>query len=132
RRSRRSPGTEMLRKDEVDLAPVFLRGGALARPCRRVVELIRHLRRPVAAEVAIEQVALDRLTEARRTARAVHFPARRKHRRAARRHVRTWRLLRWAPLLQRHHVRLRVAGYGRRFGETFGPRARHARLNGPR
>ena len=34
-------------------------------PVRRVVELIGHLRRPVAADVAVEQVALDRLTQSR-------------------------------------------------------------------
>ena len=76
-----------------------LRGGALARPRRRVVELVRDLRGPVAAEVAVEEIALDRLAESRRAARAIDFPARRENRRAAERDVRPGRLLR-RPLLR--------------------------------
>src|SRR5215207_5177788 len=50
-----------LRKHEIDLAPVLLRRRALGGPVGRVVQLIGYLRRPVAADVAIEQVALHRL-----------------------------------------------------------------------
>src|SRR5664279_2037569 len=54
-----------LREDEIDFAPVLLGGRALGGPVGRVIQLIRHLRRPIAADVAVEQVALDRLTEPR-------------------------------------------------------------------
>src|SRR5688500_3918216 len=66
-----------LSKDEVDLPPVLLRGRARPRPVRLMIQLIRHLRRPVAADVAIEEIAFDRLTESRRAAGAIGFPARR-------------------------------------------------------
>src|SRR5258707_645019 len=80
-----------LRKDEIDLAPVLLGGGALGRPVGRVIQLIRHLRRPVAADVAVEQIALDRLTESGGAAGAVRFPSRREDQRAAHRKMRQLR-----------------------------------------
>src|SRR6185312_2312028 len=47
------------RKHEVDLPPVLLSRRAPARPVRRVIQHVRHLRRPEAADVAVEDVALD-------------------------------------------------------------------------
>ena len=70
----------LLWKYQVDFAPVFLRGGAAARPAGRVIELVGHLRRPVAADVAVEEIAFDRLAQSRRAARAIHFPSGREHR----------------------------------------------------
>src|SRR3954468_18024329 len=63
-----------LREYQIDLPPVFLRGCALRRPVRRVIELIRHLRRPVAADVAVEQVAFDRLAQTGGATGAIGFP----------------------------------------------------------
>src|ERR1700730_7547745 len=77
-----------LGENEIDLAPVLLSGRALGGPVGRVVQLIRHLRRPVAADVAVEQIAFDRLTEPRRAARPIRFPARREDQRAADREMR--------------------------------------------
>ena len=65
----------LVREDQIDLPPVLLRGGALRRPVRRVIQLIGHLRRPEAAHVAVEQIALDRLTQSGRAAVAIRFPA---------------------------------------------------------
>src|SRR5580765_1699315 len=53
-----------LRENEIDFPPVLLGGGAFGRPVGSVVQLIRHLGRPVAADVAVEEVALDRLAQA--------------------------------------------------------------------
>ena len=64
-----------LRKDQIDLAPVLLGGRALGGPVGRVIQLIRHLGRPVAADVAVEQIALDRLAQARRPARRDPLPS---------------------------------------------------------
>jgi hypothetical protein len=38
-----------------------------------VIELVGHLRRPVAADVAVEQIAFDRLAQSRGAAGAVRF-----------------------------------------------------------
>src|SRR5262245_37995625 len=43
------------RENEIDLAPILLRGRALRGPVRRVIQLVRHLCRPVAADVAVEK-----------------------------------------------------------------------------
>src|SRR4051812_45218663 len=83
--------TASLREDEIDLAPVLLRRGALAGPVRRVIELVGHLRRPVAADVTVEQIAFDRLAQPGGAAGAIRFPARREHQRAADRKVRQLR-----------------------------------------
>src|SRR5580765_6339208 len=80
-----------LRKDEIDLAPVLLGGRALGGPVGRVIQLIRHLRRPVAADVAVEQISLDRLTETSGAAGPVRFPAGREDQRAPDREVRQLR-----------------------------------------
>jgi len=58
-----------------------------------VIQLIRNLCRPEAPEVAIEQVALDRLTEACGPTGAVGFPPWREHQRATKRNVRLRLLL---------------------------------------
>src|SRR2546422_10670220 len=92
---------QALREDEVDLAPVLLGGRALRGPVRRVIQLVGHLRRPVAADVAVEEIPLDRLTESRGAARAVRFPAWRKHQRAPDRKMRR---LRQAGPLQRDDI----------------------------
>src|SRR5215831_12314858 len=80
------------RKDEIELAPVLLRRRALRGPVGRVIELVGHLRRPEAADVAVEDVALDRLAEAGGAAVRVGFPPRGEHERATewemRRHLR--------------------------------------------
>src|SRR3954447_24900259 len=68
-------GPSCSREDEIDFAPVLLRRGALAGPVRRVIELVGHLRRPVAADVTIEQIAFDRLAQARRAAGAIRLPS---------------------------------------------------------
>src|SRR6187549_4016302 len=94
----------LLWKYQVDFAPVFLRGCAAARPAGRVIELIRHLRRPVTADVTIEEIALDRLTQSSRASRAIDFPSGREDGRAPERDVRR-RLLRRLPALQRDDVR---------------------------
>ncbi len=95
RQSATTNGTErvsslsgVLRKNEVDLAPVLLSRGALLRPVRRVVQLIGHLRWPEAPEMAVEEIALDRLAQPGGAAGAIDFPARREDRRAAERDVR--------------------------------------------
>src|SRR5688500_7438366 len=79
-------------ENQVDLAPVFLRGRAGAGPVGRVIELVRHVCRPEAAEVTVEQVSLDGLTQARGAAAAVRLPAWREEERAAERDVRPRRL----------------------------------------
>jgi hypothetical protein len=52
-----------------------------------MVQLIRHVRRPEASEMAVEDVALDRLTEAGRPAGRIGFPAWRKRQRTSQRKV---------------------------------------------
>src|ERR1044072_4994989 len=64
-------------KHEIDLAPVLLRRRALGGPVGCMVQLIGSLRRPVAADVAIEQVALHRLAQAGGAAGAGRLPSRR-------------------------------------------------------
>src|SRR6185369_1298046 len=59
-----------------------------------------------AADVAVEDVALDRLTQPRSAPRLIRFPPRREHERAADREVRLRRLLR-RPLLEGDDVLLR-------------------------
>src|SRR5438034_4906576 len=95
---------------EVELAPVLLGRGTLAGPVRRVIELVRHLGRPVAADMAIEQIPFDRLAQSGGPAGAVRFPTGRKHERAADREVRSCAAggLLWRPL-QGHDVALRGA-----------------------
>src|SRR3954451_7942643 len=73
------------REHEVKLPPVLLRRCALRRPVGRVIQLVGHLRRPEAADVAVEDVALDRLAEAGGAAVRVGLPARGKDQRAAKR-----------------------------------------------
>jgi len=90
-------------KNQVDLAPVLLRGGALGGPVWRVVELIGNLCRPETAGVAIEKIALHRLAQSGCSAVAIRFPSGRKHKRAAQGDVRSrGRLLRRS--LQSHYV----------------------------
>src|SRR5581483_12336518 len=86
----------------IELAPVLLCRRALGRPVRRVIELIGNLRRPVAAHMAVEDVAFDRRAEACRAAGLVGFPAWREHEGTAQREMRL-RLLRCA-LLERDDV----------------------------
>src|SRR5262245_29022978 len=81
-------GHSSLREDQIDLAPILLRGRALRGPVGRVIELVRDLRRPVAADVAVEQVAFDRLAQPSGPARLICLPTRREHERAADREVR--------------------------------------------
>src|SRR4051794_12056991 len=50
-----------LRKYDIDFAPIISGGGALVCPIHCVIQVIRHLGRPAAAEVAIEEVALNGL-----------------------------------------------------------------------
>src|SRR5262249_15331045 len=90
---------------EIDFSPIFLGGRAFSRPVGRVVVEIGHVRRPEAREVAVEQVALHRLTESGRSTARVRLPARREHERAAKRDVWT-RRRRERPALERHHVLL--------------------------
>src|ERR1700680_3721258 len=101
-----------LREDEVELAPVLLSGCALARPVGCVIELVGDLRRPVAADVAVEQIALDGLAQTGGPAGALRFPPGREHERAADGKVRQQR--RPGPL-QRDDVRLGRALDARRF-----------------
>src|ERR1043165_416448 len=49
-----------LRENQIDLAPVLLGRSALRGPVGRVIELVGHLRRPVAADVTVEQIAQRR------------------------------------------------------------------------
>src|SRR5689334_21245670 len=56
------------RKDEIEFAPVLLRRRALGRPVGRVIQLVGHLRGPEAPDVAVEDVALDRLAQSGRAA----------------------------------------------------------------
>src|SRR5277367_3341828 len=91
-------------KYQIDLAPVFLRGGALRGPVRRMIQLIRHLRRPEAAFMAIENIALHRLAKTRGASVVIRLPTRRKDESATERDVRS-RLRRRT--LQRDYVILR-------------------------
>ena len=58
-----------------------------------MIELVGHLRRPEAPEVAVEDVALDRLTETGGAAGRVGFPSGIERERAAERKVRLLRHL---------------------------------------
>src|SRR5262252_10650947 len=53
-----------------------------------MIQLIRHVRRPEASKMAVEDVALDRLTEAGRPAGRIGFPAGRERQRTAKRKMR--------------------------------------------
>src|SRR6266404_5549346 len=65
-----------LRKDQVDLAPVFLCGGAFAGPVRRVIQLVGDLRRPEASVVTVEEIALHGRAETRGAAARIGLPSR--------------------------------------------------------
>src|SRR5438093_4071214 len=83
-------------EDQIQITPVFCRCSALVRPIGRVVEVIGYLRGPETSDVAIVDVALHRLAEPGRAARRIHFPSRRKRKRAAHGDVRPrglWRVL---------------------------------------
>src|SRR5262249_35914911 len=84
----------------------LLRRRTLGGPVGRVIELVGHLRRPVATDVAVEEIALDRLTESGCPARAIGLPPRREDHRAAQRNVGRTRLLRHAAALQGYDVAL--------------------------
>src|SRR5262245_266891 len=58
-----------------------------------MVQLIGHVRRPEASKMAVEDVALDRLTETGRAAGRIGFPARRERQRTAQRKMRRRRQL---------------------------------------
>src|SRR5687767_2390909 len=92
-----------LRKNDIDLPPVFLRGRALLGPVWRVVELIGYLRRPETAQMAVEQIALHRLAQSSGSAGAVDFPAGREDGRTPEGNVRALRLL-WHTRRQRDNV----------------------------
>src|SRR5439155_16570119 len=94
------------RKDKIEFAPVLLRRRALRRPVGRVIELVGHVRRPEAPDVAVEDVALDGLTQAGRAAGLIRRPSGGEHERAPEREVRLRRLL--GGLLQRDHGLLGV------------------------
>src|SRR5438309_606511 len=108
--------SSLSREYEIQLAPVFLRRRAFCGPVRRVIELVGHLRRPEASDMAVEDVALYRLTQSGGAARLIGFPARREHERAAEWEMRLCRLLR-GTLLQRHHV---LRGFRHRVGDAMG------------
>src|ERR1700732_91917 len=65
----------LLRKYDIDFAPIVGGRSAFIRPVRRVVQMIRDLRRPAASEIAIEQIALDWLAKTRGATGVVNFPA---------------------------------------------------------
>src|SRR5213592_4343959 len=90
-------------EDQVELAPVLLRRRAFGRPVGRVIELVGYLRRPEAADMAVEDIALDRLAQARRAACRIGLPPWREDQRTAEREMRLRRLLRRS-LLQRDDV----------------------------
>src|ERR1043165_9995156 len=98
-------------EDDVEITPVLGSGGALAGPTWRIVEMVRHLCRPETGDVAIIDVSLHRLAESCGTARRIHFPARRKRKRAAHRYVRLRRRgLRW--ILQCDHIFIGPRDFG--------------------
>src|SRR5262249_52472861 len=78
----------ILRKHQINLAPVFGRARALAGPVGIVVQMVRHLRGPETTDVAIVQIALDRLAYPGGPAGRVNFPSRRKDQRTAHRVMR--------------------------------------------
>src|SRR6266404_6291484 len=89
------------RKHQIYVPPILCRARALAGPIRIVVEMVRHLRRPETRDVAIVQIAFNRLAQPRGPSRRVRFPSRRKHQRTAQRKMRP---LRWRPLRKRVNV----------------------------
>src|SRR5207249_12263176 len=91
------------REHEIDLPPVLLRGGALARPVGRVIQHVGYLRRPEAADVTVEDVALDGRVESGCPARLIRFPAGREEGGASQRKMRPERRL-----LQRDDVVLLI------------------------
>src|SRR5215510_6847599 len=101
----RASAHSRLWEDQIEITPVFGGSRAFAGPIRIVVEMIGHLRGPETSDVAIVDVALHRLAEPGRTTGRIHFPTRRKRKRAAHGNVRPGRRLRWD--LQRDHVIVR-------------------------
>src|SRR5437867_13246519 len=85
------------REHEIELSPVFLRRRALRGPVGRVVKLVGHMRRPEAADVAVEDVALHRLAESGGAAVLVGLPSGREHQRAPERALRLRLLWRCPP-----------------------------------
>src|SRR5689334_14908029 len=75
-------------ENQVDVPPVLGGGCALGRPVRIIVQMIGDLRRPEASGVAIVEIALDRLAEARGAAGGIDFPSWEKHQRATHGHMR--------------------------------------------
>src|SRR5260370_25323679 len=74
--------SSVLWKDDVDVAPIVRRRGALIGPVRRIIQVVGHLRRPSTTQVAIKQIALDGLAKASRAAGNVDLPAAREVHRA--------------------------------------------------
>src|SRR5262245_29374835 len=80
-----------------------------------MVQLIRHVRRPEAAEMTVEDVALDRLAETRSAAGGICLPAWRERQRTAQRKVRP----RGWCLLQPDHVGLFFCLYVLSYAVSF-------------
>src|SRR5262245_962802 len=78
---------------QIDIAPVFGGAGALAGPVGIVVEVVRNLRGPETAQIAVVEIAFERRAQAGGTAHGIDLPAGREDQRAAQRNVRP-RLLR--------------------------------------
>src|SRR5579862_1933180 len=83
---------------QIEILPIFRRGGAIDSPVGRIVQMIGNLRRPIATHETVVDVALDGLAESGGAARRVHFPTGSEHQRASHRDVRALRI-RW-PALQ--------------------------------
>ncbi len=54
-------------EDQIQVAPVFGCSRALAGPVRIIIQVIGHLRRPEARNVAVVYIALNRLAKTRGT-----------------------------------------------------------------
>jgi len=67
---------------QIEIAPVFRSGGTFSGPVGRVVQMIGDLRRPVATDKTVVDIALDRLAKPGRAAGRVNFPTGREHQRA--------------------------------------------------
>src|SRR5215472_13016093 len=74
---------------QIDIAPVFGGAGALAGPVGIVVEVVRNLRGPEAAQIAVVEIALERRAQAGGASGGIDLPARRENQRAAQRDVGT-------------------------------------------
>src|SRR5258706_711221 len=77
-------------ENDIHVAPILGTYGAFTSPIGRIVQMVGDMSGPKAGDVAIEEVALNRLAEAGGASRGIDFPSGEEHERATHRTVWFW------------------------------------------